>query len=117
MEALQRDLNVLSKEVKSYAKTEIELAKVEFIDQVTYYAASIFSRAVLMAMAMASYILLLVVLGMMLSAYFNEPWIGMAAAFGLSMLLLIIAALFTKRMIEGPFQDFLISKISGRLLS
>lgn len=117
MEEFNNDLNYVSNDVKQYVQSEIQLGKMELIDQVSHYTASIFSRAVMVTLGVVSYFLMLLSLGFYLNQFFDELWMGLATAFGLSLIVLGLVVLFNKYILKGPIQDLIIAELSKKLLS
>ncbi|MEX2595523.1 MAG: hypothetical protein WEC59_01240 [Salibacteraceae bacterium] len=117
MEDLKQDINYMSNEVQKYLESEVKLAKLEFIDQLSAYSAFIFGRVVLSMMIGFSYLLVIVAFGIYLYPLFQEPWIGPAIAAGTSIVFLIILGLGRKHLLEGPVQDIIIGKLSKTFLS
>lgn len=117
MEDLKNDINYVSSDIKKYVESEVQLGKLELIDQISSFSASVFSHAVLVMLGIVSYLMLLFSLGLFLNQFFTEAWMGFSVAFGISLFIILVGTAFNRYILEGPIQDFIISKLAKRLLS
>lgn len=115
MEALKQDITSVREEANELVKSEIQLIKLEFIDGLSTYAASVFSRFLIVIMLIASYMVGLMALGSYLNKVTHSEWIGHSLSAAIGVVLALLFFLFRKALLERPIQNQLIRELIQRM--
>ena len=115
MEDLKNDISYVSKEAEKTVRTEIDLLKIELIENTSYYVASIFSRLLLLLLALVVVIFGLFALTFFLNQFLPETWMSASIVFGSLAIVFSLLFGFRKALLSGPIQDSVIKEITPKI--